>query len=522
MSTATPQPQNIILINANVITLDPGCPAAEWVAISGGTIRAVGTESDLKKFLFHDFEVIDCRGLTVLPGFNDAHLHLRAFAESLVTLDLRPSQGFKSIGDIKRAIGELHSNRAPGTWIRGRGYNEFYLAEKRHPNRWDLDEAAPDIPVKLTHRSGHAHVLNSLALKLVGISMKTEEPPQGLIDRDINTGEPTGLLYEMGEFLSKRVPPLDSKELLKGVDMADRELLSLGITSVQDASHLNDMERCKEIRSWKEAGLFRPRVNLMLNHTCAEQSETEGFSSGVGENQLRLSGIKIILDETTGRLHPPQEELNRTVSRIHRSGSQVAIHAVEEPTVRSACHAIEVALRKYPRSDHRHRIEHGSVCSPVLSKRLASLGIMVVTQPAFLYYNGDRYLRTVPGEQLRHLYALRTLMNDGVVVAASSDCPIVPPNPLIGIYSAITRMSETGESVSAEEAITPLNALRMYTCHGAKASFQENIKGSIRAGKLADLVALKGNPLVAPPDEIKDMDVEMTMINGEVVWEKQF
>jgi predicted amidohydrolase YtcJ len=256
----------------------------------------------------------------------------------------------------------------------------------------------------------------------------------------------------------------------------------------------------------------------MLNLRGLKQIGIKNLSSYSGKNQLHLNGIKIILDETTGQLHPSQEELNNTVLKIHKSGSQVAIHAIEESAVESVCSAIEYALRKFPRSNHRHRIEHCSVCRPPLLKRLASLGIMVATQPPFIFHNGDRYLETVSDEQLQHLYPIGSLLEAGIPVAGSSDCPIVPPNPLIGIYSAVSRKSETGNIVGEGEKIKPLEALRMYTMHAARASFEEDVKGSITPGKLADLAVLNGDPSEAPPDEIKDMEVEMTILNGEVVW----
>jgi predicted amidohydrolase YtcJ len=507
--------------NANIITMDPANPSAEWVALSGGIIRAVGAGRDYQRFASRNSEFVDCHGRTVLPGFIDSHIHLHAFAESCVSLDLTWSLGFKSIADIKRAVRNHCQEKRPGLWIRGRGYNEFYLAEKRHPTRWDLDEVAPEHPVKLTHRSGHAHVLNSLALTLAGISMHTEDPPEGLIDRDISTGEPTGLLYEMSEFLSGRIPALDDRELSRGLKLANQKLLSSGITSVQDASHLNDLRRWKEILSWKKEGLFVPRVNLMLGQKGFEQIGMQRFSVPTADSQVPLSGIKLILDETTGELHPAQAKLNQMVLAIHQAGLQVAIHAVEENAVESACSAITYALEKAQRSDHRHRIEHCSVCSPSLSKRLASLGVTVVTQPSFVFYNGDRYLETVPDQQLRHLYPIRSLLKAGVPVAGGSDCPVVPPNPLIGIYSAVSRRSQTGRTIAGSESIDPLDALKMYTSHAARVSFEETVKGSITPGRLADLVVLNGDPAKVPVDEIKNLQVEMTILNGEVAWSKK-
>jgi hypothetical protein len=514
-------PQNFILINANIITLDSFCPKASWVVLENDKIVAIGLGNEWKTFKHKSTEIIDCNRKTIVPGFIDAHLHLVAYAKSFITLDLSRSENVLSIADIQSIIHDHSTKNPPRKWIFGRGYHEFYLAEKQHPNRRDLDKAAPDNPVMLTHRSGHAHVLNSMALKLVHISNETGDPTGGLIDRDIKTGEPTGLLYEMGEFLSERIPPLDPQELLRGVKLANQKLLSLGITSVQDASHSNDIDQWKEIQSWKKTGLFKPRISLMLNLRGLKQIGAKNLSSFGWKNQLHLNGIKIILDETTGQLNPLQEELNNMVLKIHRSGSQVAIHAVEESAVESACSAINYALRRFPRSNHRHRIEHCAVCRPPLMKRLASLGIMVVTQPPFIFHNGDRYLATVSNEQLPYLYPIGTLLKAGIPVAGSSDCPIVPPNPLIGIYAAVARKSETGKIVGEKEKISPMDALRMYTIHAARANFEEEFKGSIAPGKLADLAVLNGDPSRAASDEIKDMEVEMTILNGEVVWEKQ-
>ncbi len=510
---------DLILHNANVITMDQELKKSELVAIRNGRILAVEKDDSLKWIRHRNTKVIDCRGKTILPGFVDPHCHPFAFAKSLVTLDLSPKAGVRSISDIQVKIRQLSQDLPPGTWIRCAGYNEFYLKEKRHPIRLDLDLATSDHPIRLAHRTGHADVLNSLALKLTGISKETSEPEGGLIDRDIVTGDPNGLLFGMGELLSKLVPPLDSDQLELGIRLASLELLSLGITSIQDASYYNDIERFDMLKRWKTGGHIKPRVCMMLGAKGFEDFRKNESLFQERENQLRVSGVKIILDETTGRLNPGQAELNDLVSNIHQSGLQAVIHAVEETSIEAVCTAIEYALEKSPRLDHRHRIEHCSVCPEALSKRLASLGVMVVTQPSFIYYNGERYLETVPDTQLKNLYPMGTLMKNGVQVASSSDCPVVPANPLIGIYSAVSRKSETGKAVLAKEGITPLDALRTYTHNAARATFDEKIKGSITPGKVADLAVLSGDPITSPTEEIKDIRVEMTILNGEVVWE---
>jgi len=366
----------------------------------------------------------------------------------------------------------------------------------------------------------------------------------------VNTGEPTGLLFRMGDFLSTKIPPLENDQLDHGIKMANDELLSLGITSVQDASSHNGIEQWKMFQRWKDTGFLKPRLRMMLGadpvrnfigvlnasgviiklnrdteqrgiiSNGASQFYESDFVTSLDKNQLRLGGVKIIMDQTTGHLHPAQSELNEMVLRIHQAGFQACLHAVEQSAVEAACDAIEYALQKLPKSDHRHRIEHCSVCPPSLAKRLAALGIIVVTQPSFIYYSGDRYLQTVSAQELNHLYPIRTLLKSGVKVAASSDCPIAPASPLVGIYAATSRTTETGEAVLSEEKITPEEALRMYGENAAQATFDEGMKGSISPGKLADLVVLNGDPTKVPINELKDMRVEMTILNGRVVYEK--
>jgi len=510
---------DLILCNANVLTLNPAFPRSQLVAVQNGRILSVSGNEAIKELRGTKTKVIDCQGNTVLPGFNDAHCHVVAFAESLLTPNLGPP-AVHSISDIQDEIRKLSQNSPPGSWIRARGYNEFYLAEKRHPTRWDLDAATTTHPVKLTHRSGHAHVLNSLALELAGISKETPEPSGGMIERDLETGEPNGLLYSMSDYLANVVPPLSDNELAQGIELASERFLSLGITSLQDASPHNDVRRWQMLEQWKIQGYLKSRLSMMLGVEALNQYQEQDFLSKTGSSQLRLGAIKIILDETRGQLNPPQAELNQKVFEIHQSGLQVALHAVEETTVEAACSALEYALQRSPRVNHRHRLEHCSVCTPAIAKRLASLEAVVVTQPAFIYYSGERYHKTVPGEQLKHLYPIATLINAGLKVAASSDCPVVPPNPLSGIYAAISRTTETGQSLLPEERISPLQALWMYTMVAAYACFEEDIKGSIVPGKLADIVVLSGDPTKTTPGELKDLEVEMTIVGGEIAWRK--
>ena len=514
------QAADLILFNGTVITMDPAHPRAETVCVKDGRVLCVGTNSILEQHRGMDTKVINCRGRTVVPGFIDAHCHFTAFAESFSDCCFTPRE-VRSIFDIQDKIGRFSKSIPRGEWITAGKYDEFYLDERRHPTRWDLDRATSVHPVRLIHRSGHAHVLNSLAMNMVGISTESPEPPGAIIERDLAEGEPNGLLLEMGPFISQYIPPKSEKDKKKGARTANQQMLSVGITSIQDASSQNNVNRWRLLRHWKASGDLKLRVNMMLSLEAFDQYQRKGFIHTFEDDQVSISGVKIILSDITGRLHPTQSELNKLVLQIHKSRLQAVIHAIEERSIQAASTAIEYALEKSPRPDHRHRIEHCAVCPPPLSRRLASLGIMVVTQPSFIYYNGERYIRTVPDREFRHLYPLASLIENGVQVAGSSDCPIWPPNPLTGIYSAVTRMSESGEEVLSKEGITVMEALRMHTYLGAKACFEEEIKGSIMDGKVADMVVLSRDPTSVSPEEIKDIHVEMTILDGDVVWERE-
>ncbi|MEW6187844.1 MAG: amidohydrolase family protein, partial [Thermodesulfobacteriota bacterium] len=404
----------LLIHNARIITMDPQCPRASALAIKEGRIQALGDSGSLLKPIDRKTEVLDLRGRTVLPGFFDAHVHFRAMAESQVTLNISPEKGVTQISRLQEWIYQETLRHPLGTWIRAGGYDDTALAEKRDPRRWDLDPVSPHHPLKLTHRSGQAHVLNSLALKQLNINRETPDPEGGLMERDLESGEPTGVFYGAGDFLAQQIPPLEEPLLNVGLQSADKELLRYGITAFQDASPRNDGERWQAFKKWKAKGWIRGSVVMMLGiRGFQELIQNPSFFSAAGPD-LKTGGVKIKVDEFSGRLFPGEQELEALVFSIHRAGLQAVIHAIEEPAIEAACLTIEKALKKIPRSDHRHRIEHCSVCPPSLAERIASLGIMVVSHPAFVYFNGDRYLKTVPPPELRCLYPFKTLWRKGV------------------------------------------------------------------------------------------------------------
>lgn len=509
---------DLVLKNASVITMDGRRPSAGLVAIAGDRILLVGDEPAQAE-TGPQTRIVDCQGKTVVPGFIDAHCHLFSLVRRLLSVDLSPPT-VGSIAGIKEAVRQRAGEVPPGTWISGAGFNEFYLAEKRCPNRRDLDEVASEHPVVLSHRSLHACVLNSLALSLAGITRETPDPPGGLIERDLDTGEPTGLLYEMlGRISAEVMPPLSRKELAQGVADADHYYLSCGITSIQEATVSNDLARWQTLRHLKESGSLHSRIYMMAGYRSWRQFAEAGMITGNGDEHLRLGGVKVMLSTATGRLQPDEPGLNRLALDCHRAGFQLAFHAIEQEMVEAAIAALEYVSTEHRLFGRRHRIEHCAECPPGLFQRLSALPVMVVTQPPFVHYNGDRYLATVATDLLPYLYRARSFLDAGAAVAASSDSPVVAASPLTGIYAAVTRRTDSGQELAPSERVTPLQALAMYTTGAASASFEEDIKGSIAEGKLADMVLLSDDPTRLPPEQIKDIRVEMTIIGGQVVWE---
>jgi predicted amidohydrolase YtcJ len=253
---------------------------------------------------------------------------------------------------------------------------------------------------------------------------------------------------------------------------------------------------------------------MMFGIDALHQFQQMGLSFGAGDSHLRLGGVKFMLNEATA-----QPELDQLAFSAHQAGFQLAIHCLEPGAVDAAIAALEYINNQTPITGRRHRLEHCAECPPPLLKRLSRLGVMVVTQPPFVYYSGERYLATIPPAQIRWLYRIRSFLDGGLVVAASSDSPVAPDNPLVGIYAAVTRRAESGEELSPEEGISAEQALAMYTLNAAYASFEEDIKGSITPGKLADMVVLSDDPLKSPPEQLMYIRVEMTIIDGRVVWE---
>ena len=504
---------DLVLTNARALTLDPAQPRADTIAISGGRIAWVGDCGGSLPVLPPHTQIIDCGGQTVTPGFIDAHCHILAYASALIAVDCG-APAVSSISDIVDAI-RLRAQSTPrGEWIRAVGYREFDLREKRHPTRLDLDAAAPHHPVRLNHRSGHACVLNSLALERVGIRADTEEPPGGTIARHLDTAEPNGLLLEMSDFLDARIPRLTDADIDKAVALANRRLLAAGIVSVHDATPVNSAERWDAMRRLLESGKFTSSVVMMAGADRIDGFADRGLSYDSGDvGALTLGHAKIMLTQSGGSLHPAPDELSDIVTAAHGRGFPVAIHAVESDAVDATTHAL-AANRVLGLRD---RIEHAAECPPHTLEALRRVRPVVVTQPGFIHESASRYLAEL-GAASKWLYRIRTLAESGLIVAAGSDAPASRPDPLSAMRAAVTRRDQTGATLNASEGVSAEQALRLHTATAAYAACQEADRGSIAPGKRADLAVLSANPIAVPPDRLGEIKVTMTIVGGRIAW----
>ena len=504
--------QRLVLYNANVLTLDPSAPRATGVVCEGGVIISID-EMDVRRALRSgEYEEIDCEGRTVLPGFIDAHVHFLAYASSLNAVDCSPNT-VSSIEEIASALRERASQTNEGEWVRGAGYDEFRLRENRHPTRQDLDALVPDHPVKLGHRSGHGTVLNSRAMAMAGISIETPEPLGGYIERDVATGEPTGLFIDLDDWLDERLGPQPrGDEMEPAARQAADVFLSRGITSFHDASPCNSLKRWEFFRSLVGSPGPFPRITLMPGYGHLREFVGAGLKFGVGNNRLRVGHCKVVLSQASGPMQPSPQELCEMVRQVASLGFPVAIHAVEEAEVEAAVRAIE----SVDSPGLRHRVEHASVCPPHLIERLKASNVTVVTQPGFIYHSGDRYLEQLSEGELANLYPIRAWLDAGLAVVASSDTPVTPPDPLLGIQASVLRQARTGQPVSREQEISIAEALALHGSTASNLGVPGGRVGVIRKGALADFAVLDRDPTSVTAEEIGGIGVWATVVGGEV------
>ena len=512
------------ILNANVITLNSKQPRAEAIAIRNGKIIAIGADREIRKYIGHKTKIIDAKGKTVIPGLVDCHVHMTGFGQFLQTLELR---NVKSIKEMQRKLREYAEKNAEKSWILGGRWDQERFAEERYPTRWDLDVAVADKPVFLVRVCGHIGVANSKALQLAGIEKETMVDG-GKVDLDEVSGVPNGVLQENAmELVWKAIPKPNKKELEKACIMACERAVEAGLTCVHWI--LGSASEMRAIQRLNSEGKLFLRVYLGIPVEFLDELVNLGLLTGFGSEMVKIGFVKILADgslggrtaalkvpysdkpKTSGMMLYTQKELNRLVLKAHNAGLQLAVHAIGDRTVEAVVKAFEKAFKAYPRENHRHRIEHCSVLNSKLIRRMKRLGLIASVQPHFVvsdFWVVDR----VGKERARWVYPFKTLMKRGLAVASGSDCPVEPINPMLGIWAAVARKNFAKESLTVEEA------LKTYTINAAYASFDEDKKGTIEAGKLADMTILSDDLFEVQPDEIRRVKVEMTIVDGKVVY----
>lgn len=470
------------------------------VAIAGGLVVAVGTDSEVMRLADAGTRVIDCQRRAVVPGIVDAHCHLFAAAATLNSADCRPT----TAPDIATVVSVLQEAAPrPDGWIRGYGYDDSPLGLGRHLTRRDLDAVATERPVRVEHRSGHACVLNSAGLAAVGIGRDTPDPLGGVIVRD-DAGVPTGLLLELNGWLRDRCAPSPDADAAALRRFAQR-LLEYGITAVTDAGPENGIERWQTFMEIVAAGVFPQRVTMMAGcaHLQAMHDAGRGYGDTTCGGMLTVGHAKIMLTASSGRLHPHPEQLSEMVAMAHSMGYPVAIHAVEQDAVVAAA----LAIMDNPTPVGQDRIEHCGECPPDVAELVAQSGALVVPNTGFLHYDGERYLHTVSDELLPHLYPAGALDALGVPVALGSDAPVVDPNPWAAMAAAITRRTAAGAPIGGIGLPSVADALNKHTG-----------RNRIAPGYPADLAVVEPDPFTTPLADLPAVRAVATVVAGRVAW----
>lgn len=526
-----------LITNGTIATMDPNRPTAEAVGMIGDRIVAVGNRAMVESALPRGYTTLDLGGRFAMPGFNEAHNHMLIYGLNLGQINAS-YPNVRTIEDIKALVAERAAATPEGTWITGWGYDDNKLDERRHPTRHDWDAVAPNHPVMIVNGSGHLSSVNSLALQLAGLTRDSVDPQGGHYVRDEH-GEMTGVLHESAQDAVRNVVPAPTVEdYVEAAERCSQAYVAAGITSSQDAMSLTT-EEVAAFQIASREGKLKPRTSLMIRETLLPHIVGLGMQQGFGNDRLKIGPIKLFIDgsligRTAAVTQPfledpvdgnlgltmmPQEDLDNYVMQAHKAGFQIAIHAIGDRGIDMVLDAYEKALTAYPRANHRHRIEHCGIMRPDIVERIARMQVLIVTQPIFITEYGDGFIRHLGLDRVQLTYPFRSLLDAGITVVFSSDCPVSSFEPLKSIEVSVTERTGSGQSYALEEAISVEEALPLYTVNGAYATFEEDQKGMLREGMLADFVVLERDPRTVEPEEISNVPVSQTIIGGETVYE---
>ncbi len=505
-------------------------PYAEAIALKNDKILKVGKNEAIDRLIGNNTKVINLNGRVVVPGFIDTHVHLADYGRLLAWVDLK---AVTSIEEIKKRVGQRVQKVPNGRWILGRGWNDANLAETRFPTLLDLDDVSPDNPVVLYHQCGRLCVVNSVALKQAGVTRKTKSPLGGKIEKDKETRFLTGVLQgNATDLVWKKIPEPCEEEVLEGARSASEKLVETGITSVHwIICSLTELKSIQRLHAQDELPL---RIYLVIPVSLLDDALSLGIQKKFNNNMFRIGGFEIFVDGSLsaktasliepytdepaneGQLLHTQKETVAFMNKMKKTTFQIVIHAMGDRALDVALNAIEETSKGSPINKDRIRLEQAAVFNIDLIERTRKHGLIVSVQPPVIESEFSMWsaIDRLNPKRARWLYPLKTLTKKGILVVGGSDCPMEPESPLFGIQATVMRES------FPEERLTPKEALRLYTVNAAYSSFEENLKGSISPGKLADLTVLSHDPLKVPHNKIQDIEVEMTIVGGKITHSK--
>ncbi len=520
---------DLIVVNANVLTQDDSQPKAEAFAIHNESFVAVGSSADVKNLAGPNSTVLDVAGMTVVPGFIDAHSHPSGAGLN----ELRNvNTNLGSIARIQGALRERAASTPPGEWLVGFMYDDTKQEEGRPLSRIDLDEVSTDHPIMVGHRGGHTGVYNSKAFELAGVTAQTRDPFGGHFYRE--NGELTGKVAERARGAFNVPSGSTPEERARGVAVICQKMNAAGLTSVHQAgTSRSDFIAYQDARA---SGNLSLRTNLMARGLTFPSLMRSGLRTGMGDEWLRIGPVKFSADgsasERTMAMSTPyagrpddfgiltmtQDEIHDAVEEAHRAGWQIAIHANGDITIDMVLNAYERMAQQYPRTDARHRLEHCSLVNPELLRRIAEGGYIPAPFYTYAHYHGEKWIE-YGEEKMNWMFAHKSFMDYGITVAPASDHSPGPYEPLMALQSMVTRKDFSGRVWGPSQRITLDQAMKICTMHGAYASHEERVKGSITTGKLGDFVVLSESPYDVDPDGIKEIQVARTVVGGKTVYE---
>jgi predicted amidohydrolase YtcJ len=540
------EPAERIFLNATVITMAREGDTAEAVAVRGGKIIAVGSNNDVQAFAGPSTKTVNLSGKVLLPGFYAAHDHFPSSGRvALYDVDLNspPIGSMRTIDDIVSALRGKAALTPPGKWVIGRGYDDTLIRDQRHPTRVDLDRVSTDHPIWIVHTSGHLGVANSRALQLAAITKDTPQPEGGRIRLDSQTGEPNGVIEEKTSLVSRLTPALSQQQRLEAIRLCDHEYLAKGVTTTCIAGGAGGV--VPDLAEAKKRGWLHLRAKAMFAGAAGKPAALEQVATLTTFPEfVRAAGVKFFHDGSlqgfTGFLTAPyatqpegkasyagypsrsREKLIELIRPYHQAGYQIAIHANGDAAIDDVLDAFAEVQKEFPRIDARHRIEHCQTPREDQLDRIKELGITPSFFVGHVYYWGDRHRDIFLGpDRARRISPLASALRRGIRFTIHNDTPVTPVDPLLLVWCSVNRMTRDGKLLGEDQRISTYAALRAVTSDAAWQNFEEDAKGTIQVGMLADFVVLAGNPLQIDTLELKDISILETIVAGETVFARQ-